>query len=87
MRINLLEEHVIDWRGTRIVPGAVVLYHAPYGRAGITVEGVVRDEWTTPSGWIKLRTLRGSNHRIAVSNVGVRPERITVTTPAPAPDA
>lgn len=78
MKINLLEDNITDWRGTRIVPGAVVLFHRPFGRAGVTVEGIVRDAWTSPTGWIKVATLRSSDHRSAVQNLGVHPDRITV---------
>lgn len=48
----------VDWRGTPITPGALVIYGAPVGRSIALVEATVADPMLTPSGRIWLDVIR-----------------------------
>lgn len=79
-------EIVTDWRGTPIVPGALVIYGAPYGSNSIAmVEATVADPMLTKSGRIRLDVIRrkigGWGDKDKPVHVG--PDRLTIVTALP----
>lgn len=73
----------VDWRGTPIVPGALVVYGAPVGRSIAMVEARVSDPMLTPSGRIWLDVVRRSYSHTDGGRVHVGADRLTVVTELP----
>lgn len=76
-----------DWRGTPIVPGALVIYGAPVGRSIALVEATV--EGFTKSGRVNVRILRrayGGGWTNAKDVVHVGADRLVVVNELPPTD-
>lgn len=77
---------VRDWRGTPIVPGALVVYGAPVGRSIAMVEGTV--DGFTKSGRVNVRIIRrsygGWSQGKDVVHVGA--DRLTIVETLPPTD-
>ncbi len=81
----------VDWRGTTIRPGALVIYGAPVGRSISMVEGTVSDPMLTPSGriWVDVirRSYGGYDHTDGGERVHVGADRLTIVDQLPATTA
>lgn len=73
----------VDWRGTPITPGALVIYGGPVGRSIQMVEAVVADPMLTPSGRIWLNIVRRSYTDDSDKRVHVGADRLTVVDVLP----
>jgi hypothetical protein len=73
----------VDWRGTPIKPGALVIYGGPAGRSITMVEATVADPMLSPSGRIWLNVIRRSYAHTDGAKVHVGADRLTVVTGLP----
>lgn len=74
----------VDWRGTPITPGALVIYGAPVGRSIALVEATVADPMLSPSGRIWLDVIRRAyGYSDMKPKVHVGADRLTVVTTLP----
>lgn len=73
----------VDWRGTPITPGALVIYGGPAGRSITMVEATVADPMLSPSGRIFLNVVRRSYWHTDGRKVHVGADRLTVVTELP----
>lgn len=73
----------VDWRGTPITPGALVIYGAPADRSITMVEARVADPMLSPSGRIWLDIVRRSYRHTDGGRVHVGADRLTVVTELP----
>jgi hypothetical protein len=76
-------EPVVDWRGTPITPGALVIYGGPVGRSIQMVEARVADPMLSPSGRIFLNVVRRSYTDDNDGRVHVGADRLTVVAELP----
>lgn len=73
----------VDWRGTPITPGALVIYGGPVGRSIQMVEATVADPMLTPSGRIWLNVVRRSYDDDSDGRVHVGADRLVVVGQLP----
>jgi hypothetical protein len=81
--ITTTETGPVDWRGTPITPGALVIYGGPAGRSITMVEAIVADPMLSPSGRIWLNVIRRSYAHTDGAKVHVGADRLTVVTGLP----
>lgn len=72
---------MVDWRGTPITEGALVIYGAPVGRSIQMVEATV--DGFTPSGRVWLKVVRRSFTGSYTDRVHVGADRLTIVTQLP----
>lgn len=73
----------VDWRGTPITPGALVIYGGPVGRSIQLVEATVADPMLTPSGRIWLNIVRRAYTDDSDGRVHVGTDRLIVVESLP----
>jgi hypothetical protein len=75
----------VDWRGTPITPGALVIYGAPVGRSIAMVEARVGDPMLSPSGriWLEVDRRSYGGWGDGKRRVHVGADRLTVVTELP----
>lgn len=73
----------VDWRGTPITPGALVIYGGPVGRSIQLVEARVSDPMLTPSGRIWLDIIRRAYTDDNDGRVHVGADRLIVVETLP----
>ena len=75
----------VDWRGTPITPGALVIYGAPVNRSIALVEAIVADPMLTPSGriWLEVQRRAYGGWGDGSRRVHVGADRLTVVDSLP----